>query len=691
MHRLHPARLGASVSMLALLGLATPAQAGTAATEVIVTAHRTSLMRTAETSSQGVVTRDELALLPAYRPGQLLETVPGLVVTAHSGEGKANQYLLRGFSLDHGTDLATSVEGMPVNERTHAHGQGYTDLNFLVPELVGGLSYTKGPYFAEAGDFASVGAVRLTYVDDLPATVSVTGGNFGFRRLFAGGTVALGQGRLLVAGEDQAYDGPWVSPDAQKKANAVLRYSQGDTQSGFDVTAMYYGAHWNATTDQPVRAMSATYMAGLGLSPIARFGTLDDSDGGKAQRVSLSGEAHRDMAGGQVTASAYAVENRLVLWNDFTHLLADPVNGDQHGQHENRLTLGGAMAYDRTLTVLGVPSDLATGVQARFDDVHLDLTTTVRRVETGVVEDDRVGEGSAAIYGQLTSHWTPRLRTVLGLRADAYTAHDDGTNSGKVDQALAEPKASLIYTVDSRLELYISAGQGFHSNDVRGSTQAGVPLLTRANGSEIGLRAQPFAGLAATVTLFQIDFASELTYDADAGETEAGPASHRTGYEVNLTYSPVRFIEFYGSLASARARFRSDDDDGLGHVGRYVSDAPSAIGQFGAYLRALGPWSGALEYRYLGGYPLVPDNSLRGKGYGEWNLDVSYAFARQWQATAGIYNLFDTRANAAEFYYGDRIAPTEAVPASGEGIGDLHIHPLEPRAFRLGLKRTFGL
>src|SRR5579863_6051086 len=246
--------------------------------EVVVTAQRLQLIGTATTASEGVVADDELALTPAYRPGQLLETVPGLDVTLHSGEGKANQYLMRGYNLDHGTDLATFVDDMPVNQPTHAHGQGYTDLNFLIPELITHVTYTKGTGYAGEGDFASVGAVHLNYVNSLDDQIAFTAGTLGFQRLFTAASQAVGEGSLLGALDLQHYDGPWNNPDDQRKIDAVLRYSGGDDHDGFSVTGMFYHGLWNSTTDQPVRAIAK----GL----IDRFGSLDPSDGGQAQRAS---------------------------------------------------------------------------------------------------------------------------------------------------------------------------------------------------------------------------------------------------------------------------------------------------------------------------------------------------------------------------------------------------------------------
>src|SRR5580704_10269340 len=265
--------------------------------EVTVTAKRLELLGSAQSASEGVVADQELQLMPAYRPGQLLETVPGLAVTSHSGEGKANQYLLRGYNVDHGTDLATFVDGMPVNEPTHAHGQGYTDLNFLIPELATNVTYTKGSYYADEGDFASVGSVHINYLDTLAPQVSYTQGTLGYDRFFGGGSVGLGEGNLLGALEWQHYNGPWVNPDELHKINPDLRCSVGDKLDGYSLTAMYYHGLWNATTDQPERAIEE----GL----ISRYGSLNPSDGGTAQRSSLSAQLFKPIAGGELHASGY--------------------------------------------------------------------------------------------------------------------------------------------------------------------------------------------------------------------------------------------------------------------------------------------------------------------------------------------------------------------------------------------------
>lgn len=530
---------------------------------IFVTAERLNLIGTATTASEGVVVNYELSLAPAFRPGQLLETVPGLDVTSHSGEGKANQYLMRGYNLDHGTDLALYVDDMPVNEPTHAHGQGYADMNFMIPELATNIHYTKGTYYADEGDFASVGSVHVNYLNSIENQTSATAGTLGFERSFSAGTLDAGAGSLLGALELQHYDGPWDHPDDQRKVNAVMRYSQGGDHEGLSLTAMYYHGLWNSTTDQPERAVA------LGL--IGRFGTLDASDGGEAQRASLSLRLHTGLADGDLAANAYVIDSQMTLRNDFTHFLIDPVNGDQEAQHEDRLTLGGGASFKRTGQWLGSDTDLSAGAGARFD------VNTVSRLPTrgGVVlppdadplnptETDHVHLGDLSAYAQATTHWLYWLRSVIGVREDFIHGSDSGTNPGSAQASAFQPKGSLIFTPSSSsTEFYLSAGRGFHSDDLRGVDQAaitgvaGAPLIALQTGEEIGLR-QRFGGrLALTLAFFNLDAESETTYDPDVGQDTAGPASRRRGFELNITYQALSWLEIYASYSADHARFKT--------------------------------------------------------------------------------------------------------------------------------------
>lgn len=700
--------------------------------EVTVTAQRVQLLGSAVTASEGVVEDSELQLTPVYRPGQLLETVPGLIVTLHSGEGKANQYLMRGYNLDHGTDLATFVDGMPINQPTHAHGQGYTDLNFMIPELADGITYTKGPYYADVGDFGSVGSVRVGYRDTIPDEMEVGVGTLGYQRFFAAGSAAIGAGHLLAAAEAQHYDGPFDTPDDARKENAVLRYSEGDAHNGYSLTGMYYHQLWTNTTDIPIRAIEE------GLVP-NRFGTLNPTDGGVAQRASFSAQYHQSIGAGQLSGTAYFIYNQLHIYNDFTHYLIDPVHGDQEDQLENRHAMGGTADYTLPLPLGKVPNELSMGVLTRYDSLTVGRLPSEDRVPLPAQDDpppfsdlDRVYLLSGAAYLQATTHWLSRLRSVLGVRVDYQHGTDidelaqlhelDGyTNGGTDAQTLAQPKASLIFTASPALELYASAGEGFHSADLRGVNQdksvdlglPHTPLLAAQWGEELGVRGQPRSDFAFTVALYDLWQQSETILDPDVGQDSAGPPSRRYGLELNVTYQIQRWLELYGSITGDHTRFTRPFDDGTGHLGYYITDAPVATGSLALYLTDLGPLSGGLEYRYLGDYPLssgpcvssaavrdfpgvatscanapTAPGQVNARGFGELNLVAHYAFRSGWRASLGVYNVLNTHAAAAEFWYVDRLQ-TE-IGQYPDGRADVHEHPLEPIMARVTFSKTFG-
>ena len=703
--------------------------------DITVTAERLELLGTADTASEGVVDDQELQLAPQYRPGQLLETVPGLIVTLHSGEGKANQYLMRGYNLDHGTDLETYIDGMPINQPTHAHGQGYTDLNFVIPELADRLTYTKGPYYANVGDFGGVGSVRVSYRDTIEDQLSASVGTLGFQRIFSAGSEALGDGRVLAAVEMQHYDGPFVTPDDARKENVVLRYSRGDDRDGYSVTAMMYHQLWTNTTDIPTLAIAEGLLGG-------RFGTLDPSDGGRAWRSSLSFNDRASLGGGQFTGSAFFIDNQLHLWNDFTQFLVDPVHGDQEDQFENRRAFGGQSSYTLAVPLGSIPNVVSAGGLVRDDSLYVGRLPSEDRVPLPAAEEpssfsdeDRVYLFAGALWVQATTRWTSRLRSVLGFRTDYQHGTDIDylaalherslpgeyagySNSGTAHQALPQPKGSLIYTATDTLEFYASAGRGFHSADLRGVNQdtsvdlglPHTPLLAKQEGQEVGVRSTPRPDLAVTFAYYNLWQQSETIIDPDVGQDTAGPPSRRYGYEINVTYEISRHLELYASYSGDHTRFTRPFDDGTGHLGEYITDAPLATGAVAFYLTNLGPWSGGLNYRYLGNYPLSSGpcansavqhdfpgyttcahsptagalGQVDAKGFGEWNLDIHYAFPQRWSASLGIYNLLDKRAAAAEFWYVDRL-PGE--PAAG--IADVHEHPLEPIMARLTVTKKF--
>ena len=679
--------------------------------EVVVTASRADLLGVAVTASQGAVTQKELSLRPVYRVGQLLESTPGLVVTAHSGEGKANQYLVRGFNLDHGTDIANFVDDMPVNRPSNAHGQGYSDVNFLTPQLATGLDYTKGPYYAAIGDFGAVASTHVHLANDVPNQIAITGGTLGVWNIFTGGTYHITDDDRIVGGLYYGHvDGPFDHTDNFHKATATLRYSHGRDNDGYSLTAMYYKGDGNFTTDQPLRAVTS----GL----IDRYGTLDPTDGNKSERMSLSAHYAKQGDDWQLTSSAYLIHSRMTLWNDFTHFLEDPVSGDQEEQTEDRNSAGGDIALKNIMMVGTIESDTSIGVQERYTAAYVDRRHTKLRkplttcsedqpdgsvlqapAANGICNADRIRESDLGGYIENTTHWTPWLRTIVGLREEDFWGADRSLISGfngSSSQTLLQPKGSLVIGPWEKTELYFSAGRGFHSDDVRGvfgtvplegaPVAAGpTPLMAPATGIEFGMRTDILPKVSVQIALFQEDFNSELTYDGDAGEDSASAPSRRQGIEISGEYKPFPWIELNTDLAFSKARYKAGTYQAFGLDGPFIANAPQFIGSLGALVDDLGPWFGGLEWRVLGAYPISDgDQFPEDAGYSEINVDVGYKVNPHLRVQASVYNLTNTKANAAAYYYTSRL-PGE--PA--EGINDFQVHPLEPISGMVTVTATF--
>ena len=629
-----------------------------------------------------VVPREEILARPVARTGEALEAAPSLIATQHSGEGKANQYFLRGFNLDHGTDLAVSVDGMPANMRTHAHGQGYADTNFVVPELLAGIRVRKGPYFAEDGDFATAGSLRLGLVDSLDRpVVQATAGSFGYRRGLAAGSAPLGAGTLLGAVEAAAYDGPWRRPDALRRVNGVLRYSQGTESDGFSLTGMAYSGRWHSTDQVPARAVSE----GL----IGRFGTLDPTDGGRSQRFSLSGRWARTGEFGTTRANAYAIRSTLDLYNDFTYRLDDPENGDQFLQRDRRWVLGGEVAHDLPWTLFGRAAETRFGAQVRQDDIRLGLFRTAGRTVLSPVREDRVEERSLGVFTDTTVRPLGWVRLTGGVRADRVGGRvrsDAPANSGEAGEWIASPKAGLVLGPWRATELFLNAGTGFHSNDLRGATirvdpadrltpLARVPLLVRARGAEIGVATRAVPGLDSRLAAFALALGSEILFVGDAGTTEASRPSRRIGVEWTNRWRPLPWLGIDLDAAATRARF--SDRDG---AGRRIPGAPNLVAAAGVTIDDGLGWFGTARLRYFGARPLVEDDSARSRATALVNARVGYRFAGGVQAWLDAFNLFNSKASQIDYFYASRL-PGE--PA--EGVADRHFHPVEPFAVRVTL------
>ena len=639
------------------------------------------LTGTASTASQGHIGSADLRLRPLTREGELLETVPGLIVTQHSGDGKANQYFIRGFNLDHGTDFQTRLEGMPINSPTHAHGQGYTDLNFLIPELVDYIDYRLGVYHTELGDFGSAGGAEFHLKSKLGGPfATVEAGENALARVALGTSKAVGRGDLFAAGEIKSYDGPWALDERIRKFSGVARYSWKGNTSRFSVLGLAYRNRWNASDQIPERAVDN--------GAIDRFGYIDGTDGGNTQRYSLSGSWNHIGAKASQSVQLFGVYSDLSLFSNFTYFLDNPIQGDQFNQREKRVMIGANASHVQSLQALGTEHTITLGLQSRADVLSpVGLYRTERRERLSTVREDDVTETGTGVYVEAQSRWRPWFRTTLGMRGDVYTfdvTSDRAENSGRHTAAIASPKASLVFAPTPTRELYLSGGLGFHSNDARGTTitvdpATGDPAqrvdpLVRSRGAEVGVRANPIRGWRSTLALWALNLDSELLFVGDGGATEPSDRSRRSGVTLANFYRPVPQLSLDADISFARARFAGVEP------GDHIPGALENVVAGGATWapRKTGPF-GSLRVRRFGSYPLIEDNSVRATATTLVNGSFGYLLGGV-RVQASVLNIFDTRASDIQYYYASRL-PGEAAT----GSDDVHFHPVEPRQLRISL------
>jgi len=652
---------------------------------VEVTGHYGNGVGTSDTASEGYITPKLIEARPLLRPGEVLEFVPGVIVTQHSGDGKANQFFLRGFNLDHGTDFYTTVAGMPVNLATHAHGQGYSDLNFMIPELVDRIDYRKGPYFAEEGDFSSAGAAHFHYYGRMPQNLaSVTLGGFGYRRALLAGSPASADGNFLYALELVGNDGPWVNPNAFRKLNAVLRYSHGGADDGYSITAMHYRGRWNATDQIPQRALER----GL----ISRYGAIDPTDGGESERTSLSYDLRRQLTDGQFQLSTYVIRSRLQLFSNFTFFLDNPVSGDQFEQGDSRTVMGLAPNWLWNGKLGDRQSITKFGLQLRRDTIdRVGLYDASAQQRLATTREDRVHVTASGAYLENSLQWAQKFRTVAGVRADRIdfdVASNLGANSGSKAAGIVSPKLNLIFGPWNKTEYFLSLGNGFHSNDARGAAitldpktlapAARSPALVRSKGAELGVRSEWLPDLQSSLALWRLSLASELVFAGDAGSTQASRPSQRQGIEWSNRYRLRPWLLIDADLSLSRARFTDDDP-----AGSRIPGSIDRVAALGVTLNERGHWSGAVQMRYFGPRPLIEDGSVLSRSTLLTNLRVGYKFDKNLRLALDAFNLFNRRSSDIDYYYASQLRG-EAAP-----VNDLHLHPVEPRSLRLTLTTNF--
>jgi outer membrane receptor protein involved in Fe transport len=679
-------------------------------------------------SSERFFTGGQVNTIPFYRPGEALEIVPGLAVTQHSGEGKANQYYLRGFDLDHGADLALYIDGMPINARTHGHGQGWADANFIMPELLASIDARKGPYNVEDGDFSNAGTLRMQYLTRVPQGVfATTAGEFGYARQFGMKSWEFMGGDILGAAEGQFYNGPWIVPNDARKINAVLRYSRGTEADGFGVTGMAYANRWNSTDQIPLRAVDQ----GL----ISRWGTIDPTDGANSTRFSLSTHWDQKSDNHYSHVDAYAIHSTLQMYSNFTYFLTNPILGDQFRQFDRRTILGSNGIHGIQFNLADYPSELRFGYQTRWDDIRVGLGDSYRRAVYDHLRNDLVTEGNVSFLTDVKTKWAPWLTTIAGARYDYYWASVGGYqtpadapivgyvndnplqpiklytapyNSGTSSAQLISPKASVIVNpFDDKTDFYLNFGCGFHSTDARGTVQnfstneinddlsyvwvAKRPLLSPSTAAEVGVKTKAIDKLESALTLFWIQLRSENVFSGDTGNTVFGPPSRRIGIEFTNHYRPLSWLSFEGDLTMTNARFLGFDKDQallyqqliqptalpwgtfLGNApGNYLINAAPIIATSVVELGEATGWFGSLKYRYIGPRSLTEDGYFKSPAIGTVNARVGYRWKEGWKLQLDIFNMFNSRSQSIAYAYGSFI-PTDLLFRACNGLVNIPV------------------
>lgn len=661
--------------------------------EVLVVGRKPQVNSAVRGTNAGFVEREYLDRLALERTGDVLELVPGLVATQHSGSGKANQYFLRGFNLDHGTDFLTRVDYMPVNMVSHGHGQGYTDLNFLIPELVQTIDYRKGPFYSDLGDFSGTGEAHMKTAAFLPGNLlSVEAGEFGYHRTVLAGQKEVGPGNWMIAGEFQGYDGPWKNVDEDvRKTNIWLKYASGGPEAGTDISLMVYDNRWNAADQIPLRAVETG-----AISPLS---TIDPSSGGESYRYSLALQkrGHRDNS--VWFASVYAIRYGMDLWSNFSYF-TDQDQGDQIYQQDERLLVGGDAALTLAQTYLGsLKASHTIGWNWRYDAIDpVGLFQSEGRATRSPVRQDKVDQWSNAVYWQMAVQLLPRWTSTLNLRWNFHQFEVDplaaavpetlAGNSGDRSADLWTGALRNRFLVSEQSELYWNLGRSYHSNDARGvlatlDPTSGDPIesadpLVPVDGTEVGgswRTADQRWQFSASLWALQV--ASELLFVGDEGTTEdSGAKSRRHGGELGVAYRPTDNFNLSLDYAHTQSRLL---DNSLEF--RDIAGALEQVVSLRSAYRWGDGWEASLAWRYLGDYAL--DEGQRADSAEKVDLKISYASLSAWRVDLAVLNLFDSADHDIEYFYESQLL------GEAEPVADRHIHRFVPRTARLKVAYAF--
>jgi len=678
-----------------------------------------------------------------------LEIAPGLIIAQHSGFGKAAQYFLRGFALDHGFDIGLTLDGMPINQMSHIHSNGYADANFLIPELFSTLEVRKGPYFADEGIFSSVGAIHMQYIDKLPeGLVLGSGGSFAWGRALGAKSWTVGEGDLLAAIEGNIYNGPWERPDEARKINGVVRWSKGTEDNGLAITGMAYSNHYFATDQIPYHDVW------LGL--MSRWGTQDPTDGGNAARYSLSMRWSESNKYDWSRVEAYAIRNDTNLYDNFTYELANPITnpvilpgiavyGDQTHQFDHRSQFGLNAVHGWKYDLATVPIETRVGLQSLNDFIHNGSGDSFQRQQYSQISNNWIKESYLSPWIDTTQFWTPWLRTTEGFRLDwvfgsvnsiqnplSAVGWWTGTpfwnfnfNDGQLGRVFTSPKGGLVLGPFNNMEFFLNAGEGLRAEDIRGATNRfttdgtqyfyipNVQLLTKTRGAEVGVRAKPIQGLDTALSLFWQDFDAENQFNADAATSVYGRPGRRLGFEWTAKYAYNDWIRFDGTVTGTHARFKGYDyqqaanyysyiQGGVGgdplfpfglwglQAGNYLTLAPVWVANGGVEFGEKTGWFGRINYRYFGARPLTEDGAMKSPAAGTVNARVGYRFDNGWKFQIDAFNILNSRSDTIDYQanvFGrqDYALFPSYTGGSGLGIADRTFKPVDPPAVRVTL------
>ncbi|WP_305981634.1 TonB-dependent receptor [Roseivirga thermotolerans] len=626
----------------------------------------------------------DLRLRPIQTSQDVLKIVPGLFIAQHAGGGKAEQIFLRGFDIDHGTDISLEVDGMPVNMVSHAHGQGYADLHFVIPETIDRVAFDKGPYYSSIGNFNTAGYAHFYTKKRLSeSSVKLEGGQFGTFRTVGLLNLISPQTTyapsLYLATEFFRSDGYFESPQFFNRLNALLKYHQRlDSKRTLDISLSAFNSSWDASGQIPERAVEN--------GTISRFGAIDDTEGGMTSRMNVNARLARELRNGAWTESQfYFTQYDFELVSNFTFFLNDPENGDQITQSEQRQIFGTRHNYWTEHQLLGISAQTELGVGFRHDiNENVRLSRTLQRQT--VLEDLAYGdvqETNIFAFAEEIFTLSPRFTMTTGLRFDHFTFDYRNKLSSTyersaINKSVLSPKLQLSYQASERLNLYLKSGLGFHSNDSRVVVQqTGREILPKAYGVDVGIHWKPVDRLLINAALWRLDLDQEFVYVGDAGIVEPSGKTRREGIDLSIRYQANAWLYFTSDVNYTIPRAV-----GTAEGEHFIPLAPTFTSIGGLTAELTNALSGSLRYRFMDNRPANEDNSLHAEGYFLMDAVLNYTLGT-FELGLSIENLTNAAWKEAQFETESQLR-NESKP-----ISEIHFTPGTPFQARLSATVRF--